>query len=149
MKKYYNFHDVLQASVERALEEEVSPFAEKAVARMQENYRKEQAQYEYVYSPQRDQIFQKMEKTAVCLGKAWSMNVAVSYLEDDSYDGDIVMSSSIIDITSGDPEWRKEFCWLISTAEICIIESKDDIFLIVISYPIYDKVLKNDKTPEA
>ena len=153
MTKFFNFHDMMQASANQAFSEyKNSSLLEEGRKKIEEcriNYEKEQAHYEYVFSPQRDEIFKKMEEKSVCLGMHCGLNVSVTYLENGFYDGQIILSGGILHLSDEDRTWREDLCWLITTAESCIIDSIEDLFFININFSIYDKVRKTDKTPEA
>lgn len=99
-----------------------------------------------IFSSQRYLTFQKMAETARVLGERNSLNVEISYLEENIFGGTINLIGEQLGVTAWNETERNDFLWLVSTAEECYISVMEGRLNILLIYNVY---YQPQKTPEA
>ena len=99
-----------------------------------------------VFSMQRYLTFQKMAVTVRVLGEQNSLNVEITYMEENIFGGTISLIGEQLGATVWDEIKRNDFLWLVSTAEECYISVMEGLLDILFIYNVYQQP---QKTPEA
>ena len=158
MKIQYNYYDEMckirkaYAEKRRALEEKKTE-EEKQKDIVMERFRiqgellaEKKELKQCVFSRQRYLTFQKMAETARVLGEQNSLNVEITYLEENTFGGTISLIGEQLGATVWNETERNDFLWLVSTVEECYISVMEGLLDILFIYNVYQRP---QKTPEA